>query len=133
MTFSHDGETFRRNALHLILTAFAFSSLGRSDIGANEQGFQTRGGISPIEELPFVIEARKELQCVWSRREGLPANFEPAQHLFRPGPHESDDPESQDPIDPNYISSTVVHRDLDIESFQDLLQEELAIPLSERL
>jgi hypothetical protein len=51
-------------------------------------------GISPTEELPFVIEMQEELQVVLSRREALPADFEPAQHLFRPGPHEKSDPES---------------------------------------
>jgi hypothetical protein len=80
-----------------------------------------------------MIEMRKEFQRVLSLCEALRADFESAQHLFCSGSHESDDPESQDPTGPNCISNPVLPPDPDAESFQDVLQEELAIPLSERL
>jgi hypothetical protein len=80
-----------------------------------------------------MIEVREEFQPVLSLHEALPADFEPAQHLFCPGFHENDDSESQDPIDSNDISNPALPPDPDVESFQDLLQKELAIPLSGRL
>jgi hypothetical protein len=87
--------------------------------------------MSAIEEHPFVAEMREEFQQVLSLHEAFHADFEPAQPLFRSRFHESGNPESQDPIDPIYISNLVLPPDPDIESLQGLLQEGLAVPLPE--
>jgi hypothetical protein len=78
-----------------------------------------------------VVEMLERFQRVLSLQEVFRTVFEPGHHMACPYFHEGDDPESQDPIDPNYICNPVLPPDLDIESFQDLSQEELAIPLSE--
>jgi hypothetical protein len=51
-------ERLRRNAFDLILTAFAFSSLGRSEIRATEQGFQRH---NPINSSPLIVRFLQRL------------------------------------------------------------------------
>jgi hypothetical protein len=97
---AHFSAHLRRNAFDLVLTAIAFSSLDQSEIRAIEKVLPTCRDISAIKELSFMVELREEPPRALSLHEAPGADFEPAQHLFRPGSHESDDPESKDPIDP---------------------------------
>jgi hypothetical protein len=46
----------------VILTAFAFSSVGRYEIRMAEQGFRAQGEITAPGELAFVNEMRQEFQ-----------------------------------------------------------------------
>jgi hypothetical protein len=44
---AHFLARFRRNSFEIVVTSFALSPLGRAEIRAREQGFQTHGGNSP--------------------------------------------------------------------------------------
>jgi hypothetical protein len=69
-----------RDAFDVILTAFAFSSVGRSEICMAEQGFRMQSKIIAPGELAFVNERRQELQRVLTLQERLHIDGPDLQH-----------------------------------------------------
>jgi hypothetical protein len=123
-----------RNACDVILIAFAFSSVGRSEIRMAEQGFRTQGEITASGELAFVNEIKQKLQRVLTFPEMLHIDGPNLQHpMFYMESQDIDTATFEDSGNQELISNPVLPPDLDDEPFQKSWQSEPIIPLPQRL
>jgi hypothetical protein len=68
---AHFLARLRRNSFELILTASAFTGLGRTEIRPREQGFQTEGEIVNPTSPPFVASMQRDFQIALQAQDGV--------------------------------------------------------------
>jgi hypothetical protein len=131
---AHFLARLRRNRFDVILTAFAMTLRGRAHIRLAEYGFRTRGEVSEVPELSFVSTMQHEFaQAMLAQQDQfllpddrLRAPPESNQELVDHG-------NALHPNDDDWIRDAQIPLDPDLHSFQEYLEEELGIPLEERL
>jgi hypothetical protein len=124
----------RRNAFDMILTAFAMTPRGRSHIRLAEYGFRTRGDVSAIPEGEFVLK----MQHAFAHAMDVQQNKPFLDDEQRPAPPEFADELSQggdvlNRIDEDCLDDAQLPFDSDVLGFKEVLEEEFAISLDERL
>jgi hypothetical protein len=142
---AHFLARFRRNSFEIVVTSFALSPLGRAEIRAREQGFQTHGEMLPVPEPKFVEKMHRKFQLVLQLSGKIPLDAGAVSavpqetpdlnvmvDMGNPSIAESNDfvepdeiPHAEEPPEPEDIPGQA--------SFLELLDRELHTPFEHRL